>query len=128
MADDKVQTPGERVIQLESLLTEQAEAHAAQKKRADALEKTLATKATRLEKLEAAAAEGRELRATIQRVSAERDGLAARVRADSEGDYVSLDGQVHPIIGVFRADNTFTEVKRGHCDEGVTLVAIPKVF
>lgn len=43
-----------------------------------------------------------------------------------EGDYVSWRGEVHQIIGDFRADNTFAEVKRGHCPEGVTLLAIAR--
>lgn len=48
-------------------------------------------------------------------------------RADPNDDYVMLGGKAHPIIGNFRADNTFVEVKRGHCPEGITLIAIDKV-
>lgn len=44
----------------------------------------------------------------------------------SQGISVVVDGVVHPSIGSFRADNTFVEVKRGHCPEGVTLIAIDK--
>ena len=39
---------------------------------------------------------------------------------------VFLDGVQYEIHGTFRADNTFSEVKRGHCEEGVTLVAISR--
>lgn len=42
-------------------------------------------------------------------------------------DSVSFMGNTYRIIGDFRADNTFVEVKRGHCPEGVTLLAIDKV-
>ena len=43
------------------------------------------------------------------------------------GDYVSLGGVIHPVTATFRADQTFAEVRKGHCDEGVTLVAIAKL-
>lgn len=41
-------------------------------------------------------------------------------------DCVILGGISWPIVGNFRADNTFVEVKRGHCHEGLTLIAINK--
>ncbi len=42
------------------------------------------------------------------------------------GDYASFKGEIHTIIGDYRADNTFAEVKRGNCFEGVTLLAIER--
>lgn len=42
------------------------------------------------------------------------------------GFEVRVDGVEYHVLGDFRADNTFAEVKRGHCPEGVTLVAIDK--
>lgn len=49
-----------------------------------------------------------------------------KVAKTPTGDYVSFKGEHHKVIGDFRADNTFSEVKRGHCPEGVTLIAIEK--
>ncbi len=43
-----------------------------------------------------------------------------------EGDYASFKGVIYNIIGDYRADNTFAEVKRGNCFEGVTLLAIER--
>lgn len=40
------------------------------------------------------------------------------------GFVVYIDGVAYPSIGQFRADNTFADVKRGYCPEGVMLVAI----
>lgn len=43
------------------------------------------------------------------------------------GNYAVFNGTTYEIIGDYRADNTFAEVKRGNCDEGITLLAIQKV-
>ncbi len=47
-------------------------------------------------------------------------------RAAPEGNYAVFKGQTYPIIGDFRADQNFTEVKKGHCEEGITLLAIQR--
>jgi hypothetical protein len=43
-----------------------------------------------------------------------------------ENNTVYLDGVSYPILTAVRADNTFSEVKRGNVDEGVTMVVINK--
>lgn len=43
------------------------------------------------------------------------------------GDYVVFKGETHQIIGDFRADANFDQVKKGHCDEGITLIAIARL-
>lgn len=52
--------------------------------------------------------------------------LAAKVPEAPKGNFAVLDGTTYPIIGDFRAGNTFEEVKKGNCPEGVTLLAIDK--
>lgn len=98
-----------RVAELEALLKEQTEKHNFQKKRADGLQKSLDAAITRIDER--------------QKVI---DGLRETTGTNDGHDHVILAGVAHEIIGTFRADNTFSEVKRGHCDEGVTLVAIGK--
>jgi len=101
----QVQQRDTRIAELEALLKEQTDKHSYQTKRADDLEKRLKVAAAAVRKYETARA-------------AEAEATAS--------DRVVLDGQEHRIIGAFRADSTFVEVKRGHCPEGVTLVAIDK--
>ncbi len=91
----------ERITQLETELKASNDRHELQRKRATKLEAEL----------------GR-----LQRKSAEDEAASAR----PSGDYVQFRGATYDIIGDFRADNTFAEVKRGHCPEGVTLIAIDK--
>lgn len=43
-----------------------------------------------------------------------------------EGDYAKFKGVIYQIIGDFRSDSTYSEVKRGHCPEGITLLAIER--
>lgn len=52
--------------------------------------------------------------------------LKERATAQPSGDYAVFGGVTYKIIGDFRADNTFSEVKKGHCDEGITLLAIER--
>lgn len=92
------------VADLTKRLKTESEKHAFQKKRADGLEKTLKEREVELEA------------ATKKQAALETAG----------GRMVFLDGEAHEVIGVFRADNTFTDVKRGYCPEGATLVAIAK--
>lgn len=94
-----------RITDLESKLSAEAETHAFQTNRGDALQK----------QLDAANAQIKDLQAKAKK------GAAA-----PPADGVYIGGTRHDIIGNFRADNTFVEVKRGHCPEGVTLVAIAK--
>jgi hypothetical protein len=102
MADEKKQSADDRIKELEAQLQAVEATHTAQATRGDELEKKLKAANARADKAEAQA-------------------------KGPQGNHVILDGQCHKVIGVFRADNTFVEVKRGHCDEGVTLVAIDKV-
>lgn len=46
--------------------------------------------------------------------------------AAPEGNYAVFEGQTYKITGDFRADSTYSEVKKGHCHEGVTLLAIER--
>lgn len=55
-----------------------------------------------------------------------KDVQSSKGPSAPEGDYAFFGGEFHKIIGDFRADNTFAEVKRGHCPEGVTLLAIAR--
>ncbi len=43
------------------------------------------------------------------------------------GDVVFLEGKSYPVVTTVRADNTFHEVKRGHVEEGATMVVISRV-
>lgn len=106
--DGTVSTPEQRIAQLEGLLKEQTEKHLFQKKRADSFEKGLAGATARLD----------DCQSKIDQLQqSARDALV---------DAVVLGGVTYDITGTYRADNTFSEVKRGHCEEGVTLVAIGK--
>lgn len=105
MAED-TETTDLRVAELQALLKEQTEKHSFQAKRADDLEKRLKIAAAAVRKYEAT--------------------LGVREAAAPVGDRVVLGGLNYAIAGTFRADNTFVEVKRGHCEEGITLVAINK--
>ena len=58
-----------------------------------------------------------ELHSEIDRI-----GKAGRL----EGDYASWKGEIYPIVGDYRADNTFHHVKTRDCEEGLTLLAIPR--
>lgn len=111
MADNEKKLVDERIKALEAQLQS---AEAAQAKRGDDLERELT-----------------ELRGKhdFQRKRADKaEGQLRRATPAQDGDRVVLGGQIHRVINCFRADNTFVEVKRGHCDEGITLVAIDKVF
>ena len=44
-----------------------------------------------------------------------------------EGNVVYLDGVQYSVLNIVRADNTFHEVKRGHVNEGLTMVVIDKM-
>ena len=85
-----------RIKALESELKGLNEKHSAQKKRAD-------------------------------RAEAQAKDLQSRSESPpAKGIVVYIDGVAHPSIGQFRADNTFADVKRGYCPEGVMLVAIDR--
>jgi hypothetical protein len=103
-----------RVKELEADLKSMTGRHTFQKNRADRSEE--AVKAL-TQSLEAASSLSTDL-------VSELDSL--RNSASPKGTHVVLDGVRHDVIGAFRADNTFVEVKRGYCPEGVTLVAIDK--
>lgn len=50
------------------------------------------------------------------------------VKEAPEENYVMLDGKRYSIRGMYRADNTFVDVKRGYCHEGNTLIEIERNF
>lgn len=114
MADNE-KNLSDRIKELEAQLKAVEDTHVFQAKRGDDLEAQLRD------------AQGRH---EFQRKRADRAEakLKSQPAAASSKDCVLLDGAAYDIIGTFRADNTFVEVKRGHCDEGTTLVAIKKVF
>ena len=62
----------------------------------------------------------------VQLTAATAKGKAAPTSPTPKHDHAVVGGVVHRIIGNFRAGNTFEEVKKGHCPEGVTLLAIEK--
>lgn len=97
------------IEQLQAQLKEQTEKHNFQKKRAEALEKSLTGAIAKVDERQKAI-----------------DDLREQTGSADGHDHVILGGVAHEIIGTFRADSTFVEVKRGHCEEGVTLVAIGK--
>lgn len=98
----------DQVAELTKKLKTETDKHAFQKRRADGLQKSLDEQQATID--------------TLRRDLAAKEATAVRPPASA----VVLDGEIHPIIGMFRADNTFNEVKRGNCPEGVTLVAIDK--
>ena len=85
-----------------------------------------------------------QLQAEVQRLTADAaalgkasektiDGLQKRLRAATDvkapaspRDVVYIGDVPHPILGLYRADNTFVEVKRGAVFEGSTLVNIER--
>lgn len=67
-----------------------------------------------------------KLEAALKELS-ERPAAAPPGAEERYGFAVYLDGVRCQVLGDFRADNTFVEVKRGHCPEGVTLLAIDKI-
>lgn len=91
------------IKQLQTQLKDQTEKHNFQQKRANRLESDL-----NKEKM---------LNASL---------TVATEKASPVHDCVVLDGIEYDVVATFRADSTFVEVKRGHCNEGVTLVAIGK--
>lgn len=107
-----------RINELETQLQAVEKTHAFQAERADKLEADLKTanekhnfQRKRAEKLEGSL---RDLQSV------------AKAPAVGAGIVVLIDGVSQSVLGDFRADNTFAEVKRGHCPEGVTLIAIDK--
>lgn len=111
-----------RIKELEGLLKSVEETHAFQADRAEKLEaqvKALSEKHSfqkkRADRLESDVAK-----------LAKRQAEDETVAKANSADHVVFDGKTYPVIGDFRADNTFAEVKRGHCPEGVTLIAIDR--
>jgi chromosome segregation ATPase len=110
MADQTKNPVDDRTKELEAQLQAVEATHTAQAKRGDELERKLKDAQGKLE---------------FQRKRA--DKLEALAKLAEESNFVALEGKSYPIKGVFRADSTFVEVKRGHCDEGVTLIAIDRI-
>jgi hypothetical protein len=114
MAENTAKATEDRIRELEGQLQAVEATHTAQAKRGDDLEATLKEMHAKHE---------------FQRKRADKAEAKLKLAPGSPaGDHVVLEGRVYPIVGSFRADNTFVEVKRGHCDEGITLVAIQKAF
>lgn len=108
-----------RITELETRLTAVEKTHAFQAERADKLEVEL--KAAN-EKHDFQKKRAGKLEAALKDVQ-----ITAKVApVAGSGITVAIDGVTQTVIGNFRADNTFAEVKRGHCPEGVTLVAIDR--
>lgn len=88
--------------------------------------------ALRAEKEAETAALAQDLASAKQRIvelEKKNADLLKKVKATRElpeGDYASWKGEIYPIVGDFRADNTFHHVKTRDCDEGLTLLAIPR--
>lgn len=89
------------------------------------VEKTHAFQADRADKLEADLKAANE-KHNFQKKRADKLEAFSKNAPPAKGIFVLIDGVQYESIGDFRADNTFVEVKRGHCPEGVTLVAINK--
>ena len=98
-----------RISELESQLKSVESTHAFQAERADGLEQEL-------KKLDEKYQFWKKRAGKLEAQSKSRAGIS-----------VTIDGQVQNVIGDYRADNTFVEVKRGFCPEGVTLIAIDKI-
>lgn len=115
MADENKKTAEDRVRELEAQLQAVEATHTAQAKRGDDLERELTDVKNKHE---------------FQRKRADKlEAQLKRTAPESpRGDHAVVGGKSYPIVGSFRADNTFVEVKKGHCDEGLTLLAIDKVF
>jgi hypothetical protein len=107
-----------RINELETQLQAVEKTHAFQAERADKLEADLKTSN---EKHEFQKKRAGKLEAALKDLS-----TSAKAASPTSGIVVIVDGVTQTVIGDFRADNTFVEVKRGHCPEGVTLVAIDK--
>jgi len=93
------------------------------------LNEQLADRDARIKTLEA------ELKSLGEKHSAQKkraDRLEAQAKEPTEpllpekGVVVFVDRVRFASLGEFRADNTFAEVKRGYCPEGVMLVAIDR--
>jgi len=113
MAETTTKTPEQRIVELQAQLKAVEDTHAFQAKRGDELE-------TKLGDLQA--------KHDFQRKRADKAEATLKIRQTAvPTDQVILGGVSYGIVGTFRADNTFVEVKRGHCEEGATLVAIDKV-
>ena len=67
-----------------------------------------------------------ELAGASKKIKLLEEQLKKQKSAVPTGDCVIFEGKTYEIKGHFRADNTFVEVKRGHCDEGCTLIAIAR--
>ena len=63
---------------------------------------------------------------TIARLLEENAELRERAKKQKPSKTSAPEGDHVVFRGHFRADNTFAEVKRGHCDEGCTLIAIAR--
>lgn len=104
MADNEKKLTEDRIKELEAQLQAVEATHTAQAKRGDELEKR------------------------VKDLNAKLKVSEAHQTARPTGNHVVLAGKTYAVLDTFRADNTFVEVKKGHCDEGITLVAIQKVF
>lgn len=114
-----------RIKELETQLMAVEKTHAFQAERADKLEADLKVAN---EKLLLQKKRADKLMADISAKAASEQTKDQKPAGEalSQGNVVFFRGVAYPIIGDFRADNTFAEVKRGHCPEGVTLVAIDR--
>jgi hypothetical protein len=112
----KVSERDARIKELEAQLQSVEKTHAFQAERADKLEADLKVAN---EKHEFQRKRATRLESTLKDLQKPSEPIAP------EGEIV-FKGQSYRVLGDFRADNTFAEVKRGHCPEGVTLIAIDK--
>lgn len=78
------------------------------------------------EKIEVKDKEIKDLSTQVKSLSSKKTTEKTVAVEPVDSTHVRVDGKNHKILGMFRADNTFVEVKRGHCHEGVTLVAIDR--
>ena len=109
-----------RIAELEGLLTEaqsKLKGFEALASRADELNRKASAFEDRVKSFEA---EVLDFETKREKSSQGPDALVG------DGGSVFWNGEYHQVIGTYRADNTFVEVKRGHCPEGVTLIAISK--
>lgn len=122
MENENLTTPDPRdamIVELEGRLKEQTEKHDFQMKRADE-QQQVARDSVSAQTVQQKRLDDLEKTNTQLQVK-----LKANKSAPT-GDVVYLGGVSYPVVTTVRADQTFVEVKRGHVNEGATLVVIDK--
>lgn len=79
--------------------------------------------------IDAAAKKIDELAAELSAAQASNEKLSKKLGAAKSaptGDVVTLGGKSYAVLHTVRANATFDEVKKGHVDEGRTLVVIDR--